>query len=283
MMRTQRLTFVLIAAAALLAACTKPAGDAAKTTAAPAAGETAKAAKTVATVNGQAIAGETFDIFVQAVSGKPAAEIPPEQKTQMLEQLINMTLAAQAADKEGLQNDPQLKARLNLIQTQLLAEAATEKYMKANPVNDTESKAEYDAQVANMPVEYKARHILVDSKEKADAIIAELKAGADFAKLAARDSKDPSGKQGGELGWFNLQAMVKPFSDAVAKLKKGETTQTPVQTQYGWHVIQLEDTRTPTVPAYEDVKQQVEQLTQRKKVQAYLDQLRKTAKIQITE
>ena len=95
-MRTQRLTFVLIAAAALLAACTKPAGDAAKTTAAPAAGETAKAAKTVATVNGQAIAGETFDIFVQAVSGKPAAEIPPEQKTQMLEQLINMTLAAQA-------------------------------------------------------------------------------------------------------------------------------------------------------------------------------------------
>ena len=134
-----------------------------------------------------------------------------------------------------------------------------------------------------MPVEYKARLMLVDTKEKAEAIIAELKKGADFAKLAARDSKDPSGKQGGDLGWFNLQSMVKPFSDAVAKLKKGETTQAPVETQYGWHVIQLEDTRSPTVPAYEDVKPQVEQLTQRKKVQAYLDQLRKNAKIQITE
>ena len=280
-MRTQRMTYVLIAAAALLAACTKPASDAAKP--AEPAESAAKEAKTVATVNGQAISGAAFDVFVQAVSGKPAAEIPADQKTQMLEQLINMTLAAQAAEKEGLQNDPQYKARLGLIQTQLLAEAATEKYIKGNPVNDTEAKAEYDAQVANMPVEYKARHILVDTKEKAEAIIAELKKGADFAKLAARDSKDPSGKQGGDLGWFNLQSMVKPFSDAVAKLKKGETTQAPVETQYGWHVIQLEDTRSPTVPAYEDVKPQVEQLTQRKKVQAYLDQLRKNAKIQITE
>lgn len=278
-MRTQRLTYVLIAAAVLMAACTKPAGDAAKPAAAPA----GKEPKTVATVNGQAISSETFDMFVQAVTGKDAQTIAPEQKTQMLDQLINMTLAAQAGEKEGLEKDPALQARLGLIQTQLLAEAATEKYMKSHPVNETEAKAEYDAQVAKLPMEYKARHILVDTKEKADAIIAELKAGADFAKLAAKDSKDPSGKQGGDLGWFSLQSMVKPFADAVAALKKGETTQTPVQTQYGWHVIQLEDTRTPTIPAYEDVKQQVEQLTQRKKVQDYLDQLRKTAKIQITK
>ena len=142
-MRTQRMTYVLIAAAALLAACTKPAGDAAKP--AEPAESAAKEAKTVATVNGQAISGAAFDVFVQAVSGKPAAEIPADQKTQMLEQLINMTLAAQAAEKEGLQNDPQYKARLGLIQTQLLAEAATEKYIKGNPVNDTEAKAEYDA------------------------------------------------------------------------------------------------------------------------------------------
>ncbi len=278
-MRTQRLTYVLIAAAVLMAACTKPAGDAAKPAAAPA----GKEPKTVATVNGQAISSETFDVFVQAVTGKDAQTIAPEQKTQMLDQLINMTLAAQAGEKEGLGKDPALQARLGLIQTQLLAEAATEKYMKSHPVNETEAKAEYDAQVAKLPMEYKARHILVDTKEKAEAIIAELKAGADFAKLAQKDSKDPSGKQGGDLGWFSLQSMVKPFSDAVAALKKGETTQTPVQTQYGWHVIQLEDTRTPTIPAYEDVKQQVEQLTQRKKVQDYLDQLRKTAKIQITK
>ncbi len=277
-MRIQRLPLVLIAAVGLLAACTKPAGDAAK----PADAAAAKPPVAVATVNGQAISSETFNVFVRAVSGKPDAEVPAEQKAQMLDQLINMTLAAQAGEKEGLQNGAEVKARLALLNTQLLAEAATEKYMKAHPVSESEVKAEYDAQVANMPMEYKARHILVDTKEKAEAIIKQLEAGADFAKLAAQDSKDPSGKNGGDLGWFNPQSMVKPFADAVMALKKGETTKQPVQTQYGWHVIQLEDTRTPTVPAFDEVKQQVETLTQRKKLQAYLDELRKTAKIQKT-
>lgn len=277
-MRIQRLSIVLLAAVGLLAACTKPAGDAAK----PAAGAAAAKPASVATVNGQAVPAETFNVFVQAVTGKPAAEATAEQKSQMLDQLIDMTLAAQAADKEGLQKDAAVKARISLLTTQILAQAATEKYLKSHPVSETEVKAEYDAQVAHMPMEYKARHILVDSKEKAEAIIKELAAGADFAKLAARDSKDPSGKSGGDLGWFGLQSMVKPFADAVAALKKGETTQQPVQTQYGWHVINLEDTRTPTAPAFDDVKQQVETLTQRKKLQAYLDELRKTAKIQKT-
>jgi peptidyl-prolyl cis-trans isomerase C len=150
-------------------------------------------------------------------------------------------------------------------------------------VSETEVKADYDAQVANVPMEYKAQHILVDTKEQAEAIIKELDAGADFAKLAAKDSKDPSGKTGGDLGWFSLQSMVKPFSDAVEALKKGEITQQPVETQYGWHVIRLEDTRTPTIPEFDDVKQQVEQMTQRKKIEAYLEELRKSAKIQKTE
>ena len=286
-MRTHRISLVLLAAASLLVACTKPADDAAK----PAAGAAAPKAVSVATVNGQAISAETFNVFLQAVTGKPAAEATPEQKTQLLDQLINMTLAAQAADKEGLQNGPEVKARISLLSTQILAEAATEKYMKSHPVSETEVKAEYDAQVAHMPMEYKAQHILVDTKEKAEAIIKQLDeattkkldVGALFSKLAAADSKDPSGKNGGDLGWFGLQSMVKPFADAVAGLKKGEITQQPVQTQYGWHVIRLEDTRTPPVPVFDDVKQQVETLTQRKKLQAYLDELRKTAKIQKTD
>jgi peptidyl-prolyl cis-trans isomerase C len=285
-MRTQRISLVLLAAAGLLVACTKPADDAAK----PAADAAAAKAVSVATVNGQTISAETFNVFLQAVTGKPAAEATPEQKTQLLDQLINMTLAAQAAEKDGLQNGPEVKARISLLGTQILAEAATEKYMKAHPVSETEVKAEYDAQVANMPMEYKAQHILVDTKEKAEAIIKQLDeatakkldVGAVFSKLAAADSKDPSGKNGGDLGWFSLQSMVKPFADAVTALKKGEITQQPVQTQYGWHVIRLEDTRTLTAPAFDDVKQQVETLTQRKKLQAYLDELRKTAKIQKT-
>jgi peptidyl-prolyl cis-trans isomerase C len=282
MMRMQRFPIVLVAALGLLSACTRPAGDAAK----PDAGKadaTAKAATVVATVNGKAIDSETFNVFVQAVANKPAAEIPAEQKTQMLEQLINMTLAAQAGEKEGLENDAAVKARMQLLKTQLLAEAATEKYMKAHPVSESETKAEYDTQVANMPKEYKARHILVDSKEKAEAIIKELAAGGDFAKIAAKQSKDAgSGSKGGDLGWFTAQSMVKPFADAVAGMQKGQTTPQPVQSEFGWHVINLEDIRTPAAPAYDDVKQQVEMLSQRKKLQAYLDELRKTAKIQIT-
>lgn len=281
-MRTQRISLVLLAAASLLVGCTKPAGDTGDA-AKPAADAAKPATGTVATVNGQKIAAETFDVFVQAVTGKPASEAAPEQKTQVLDQLIDMTIVAQAAEKEGLQNDPATKARISLLTTQILAQAATEKYLKAHPVSDTEVKADYDTQVANIPMEYKAQHILVDTKEQAEAIIKELDGGADFAKLAAKDSKDPSGKTGGDLGWFSLQSMVKPFSDAVAALKKGETTQQPVETQYGWHVIRLEDTRTPTVPAFDDVKQQVEQMTQRKKVEAYLEELRKSAKIQKTE
>jgi len=281
-MRMQRFPIVLLAALGLLSACTRPAGDAAK----PAAGKadaTAKATTVVATVNGKAIDSETFDVFLQAVANKPAAEIPAEQKTQMLEQLINMTLAAQAGEKEGLENDASVKARMQLLKTQLLAEAATEKYMKAHPGSESETKAEYDTQVANMPKEYKARHILVDSKEKAEAIIKQLDAGGDFAKIAAKESKDAgSGKNGGDLGWFTAQSMVKPFADAVAGMQKGQTTQQPVQSEFGWHVINLEDIRTPAAPAYEEVKQQVEVLSQRKKLQAYLDELRKTAKIQIT-
>jgi peptidyl-prolyl cis-trans isomerase C len=284
MMRMQRFPIVLVAALGLLSACTRPAGDAAK----PAAGKadaTAKATTVVATVNGKAIDSEMLNVFVLAVSSNnPAAAVTAEQKKQMLEQLINMTLAAQAGEKEGLENDAAVKARMQLLKTQLLAEAATEKYMKAHPVSESETKAEYDTQVANMPKEYKARHILVDSKEKAEAIIKELAAGGDFAKIAAKESKDAgSGKKGGDLGWFTAQSMVKPFSDAVAGMQKGQTTPQPVQSEFGWHVINLEDVRTPAAPAYEDVKQQVEVLSQRKKLQAYLDELRKTAKIQITE
>ena len=123
-----------------------------------------------------------------------------------------------------------------------------------------------------------------EKREATQAIIKELAAGGDFAKIAGKESKDAgSGKKGGDLGWFTAQSMVKPFSDAVAAMQKGQTTPQPVQSEFGWHVINLEDIRSPSAPAYDDVKQQVEMLAQRKKLQAYLDELRKTAKIQITK
>jgi peptidyl-prolyl cis-trans isomerase C len=284
-MRNLKTVLLLGAAIALgTTACTKPAEDAAKPaspTSAPAAAE--KVSPTLVTVNGKAINAHLLDTFLLAVTGKPAAEATKEQRDALLEQLVNMTLAAQAAEKDGQGNSPDVKARLDLLHTQILAEAASDKYVKSHPVSEDEIKAAYDSEVANMPKEYKARHILLETKEAADAVIKELLAGGDFAKIAKAKSKDPgSAAKGGDLGWFSAQTMVKPFSEALAKLEKGKTTTEPVQTQYGYHVIQLEDVRSPTAPAFEDVKEQVKMFAQRKKLQSYLDDLRKTAKIQKT-
>lgn len=279
-MRTSRFLFVL-AAAGMLAACTKPAGDATKSAEAPKAATEAAKSAVAATVNGKQITQEMLDTFSQAVMGNAPAPATDEQKAQLLDQLINMTLAAQAAEKDGLQKDPKVAGRLDLLRTQILAEAASEKFIKANPVTDADLKAEYDTQVAGMQKEYKARHILVDKKETAESIIRELQAGGDFSKLATKESKDSSAKAGGDLGWFSPQTMVKPFGDAVKALEKGKYTTTPVQSEFGWHVIILDDVRSPEVPKLEDVKPQVEMFVQRKKLQEYLDGLRKTAKIQM--
>jgi peptidyl-prolyl cis-trans isomerase C len=275
-MRTSRFLFVL-AATGMLAACTKPAGDAPKA----AAGTDAATTAAVATVNGKELSGDLFDTFLQAVMGGSPHEAPTdEQKEQMVDQLITMTLAAQAAEKDGLQKDPKVAARLELLRTQILAEAASEKYVKANPVSEADLKAEYDTQIAAMPKEYKARHILVEKKETAESIIRDLQAGGDFAKLAAAESKDSSAKAGGDLGWFSPQTMVKPFADAVMALETGKYTLVPVESEFGFHVIQLDEVRSAEAPAFDEVKPQVEMFVQRKKLQEYLDGLRATAKIQ---
>jgi peptidyl-prolyl cis-trans isomerase C len=267
----------VLATAGILAACTKPADDAAKA----AEGAAPAAATTIVTVNGKKLSSDLYDIFVQAVTGGQMQEpLSDEQKSQMVDQLVNMTLAAQAAEKDGLQKDPKVVARVELLRTQILAEAATDKYIKSHPVSEDEMKAEYDTQIASMPKEYKARHILVDKQETAESIIRELQAGGDFSKLAKAESKDSSAQAGGDLGWFSPQSMVKPFADAVTSLEKGKYTTTPVQSEFGYHVIILDDVRSPEAPKFEDVKPQVEMFVQRKKLQEYLDGLRKTAQIQ---
>jgi peptidyl-prolyl cis-trans isomerase C len=275
MMLHTRSTLLVVAAAALLTACTRPSGDTAGS-ATPAGSTTA-----VATVNGKPISSEMFDVFLRAVTGKPSAEVSAEEKEQLLDQLISMTLAAEAAQKDGLDKDADVKARLDLLHTQILAEAATEKYAETHPISEEALKAEYDQQIASMPKEYKARHILVDDKETAESLIRDIKAGGDFAKLAEKESKDSgSAQQGGDLGWFSPQTMVKPFADAVTGMEVGSITEEPVQSEFGWHVIQLEEVRSPQPPAFEDVKQQVEMLARRKGLQTYLDELRASAKIQ---
>ena len=273
-MRHPRSTILLTAFLGLFAACTRPAEDTAAKSATP-------ATPAIATVNGKPISSEFFDEFLTAATGQPAAQATPEQKSQLLDQLLNMSVAAQSAETDGLANDPAVKTRLELLRLQVLAEAASEKFMKAHPSTEAEIKAEYDTQVAAMPKEYRARHILVDSKETAESVIRELDAGGDFAKLASKESKDEaSAAKGGELDWFRLDHMVKPFSDAVLALDKGQTTKEPVQSEFGWHVIRLEDERSPAAPAFEEVKDRVDMIVKRKKLQAHFEELRKTANVQ---
>jgi peptidyl-prolyl cis-trans isomerase C len=194
--------------------------------------------------------------------------------------MISMQLVAEQGLKDGLDKDPDVTARLAVARMRLLADAESQKYLKGKEPTDADLHAEYDSAVASMDkTEYHARHILVANQETAEAIIKRLKGGAKFEDLAKAQSLDGSKAQGGDLGWFTLARMVKPFADAVKGLKKGEITPQPVQTQFGWHVIQLEDTREVNPPPFEQVKEQITNRVIQKKLQAYVAELRKTAKI----
>jgi peptidyl-prolyl cis-trans isomerase C len=236
--------------------------------------------ETVATVNGEAISKSEFELYVQTIEKQSGRQVPEDQKAEILDQYIGMHLAADAAEQQGLTKEPAVRNQLELARINVIVDAALQKYLEEHPVNDDELKPEYDKQVDAMPREYHARHILVDDKETADAVTKEVKGGADFAALAKKRSKDSSSESGGDLGWFTPDSMVKPFADAVVALKPGEVTSEPVQSQFGWHVIKLEDSRASAPPPFEDVKDRVKVLVQRKKLQAYLDELRQGAKIE---
>jgi len=235
----------------------------------------------VATVNGAQITRAMFDFYVKNTAGKSVAEISPEQRAQLLDNLVRGEVIAQQAAKDGLDKVGDTASLLALSRLQILEQAGAEQYLKDKKPTDAERQAEYDAQVMLMPkTQYHARHILVASQDAAQKVIDQLKKGAKFEDLAKKDSTDASKNQGGDLGWFSPSNMVKPFADAVTTLKKGEYTQTPVHTQYGWHVIELIDTRETPVPPLDQVKDRVDQLVENKKFRAYQDDLMKTAKIE---
>jgi peptidyl-prolyl cis-trans isomerase C len=266
----------LVAAVALLAACNK-----APQTAAPATAE-ASAAPVVATVNGVALTRPEFDIYEKnLLRNAKVQSLTPDQQNQVLDDLVTMQIMAAQGEKEGLENDPDVKANLGLLHMRVLADAESQKFVKSTTPSDAELHAEYDTAVSQMDKsEYHARHILVASKDQAEQVIKKLKSGAKFEELAKTQSTDTGSKNnGGDLGWFTTSRMVKPFADAVKNLKKGEIS-APVQTQYGWHVIQLEDTREASPPPFDQVKPQITDAVMRKKLQAYVEDLKKQAKIE---
>src|SRR3984893_6142024 len=260
----------------LLAACGKG-----QPAAAPAATDSA-AAPSVAVVNGVAIPRADYDGFLKnLLQGKPVPpDLTAEQNSKCLEELTTLQLVSTQAVKDGVDKDPEVAANLDVLRMRVLSDGESQKFLKGKEPTDAELHAEYDGDISAMDkTEYHARHILVGSKEKADQLIKKLKGGAKFEDVAKAESTDNSKTSGGDLCWFTATRMVPPFAAAVKALKKGETTPEPVQTQYGWHIIKLEETREVTPPPFDHVQAQVTKNLIQKKLVAYVEDMKKTAKI----
>jgi peptidyl-prolyl cis-trans isomerase C len=238
-------------------------------------------AQNVATVNGKGIPASKVDVIVKQVVAQGKQTDTPQLREAIKQDLITKEVLLQEADKQGFSSHPEVKAQIDNLRQSIIINAMLADYLKKNPVKDSDIQAEYEkykAQVGDK--EYHARHILVATEAEAKDIIAKLKGGAKFEDLA-KNSKDPgSAARGGDLGWASPANYVRPFADAMVALKKGEITQTPVQSQVGFHVIQLEDMRPTKIPALEQVKQQVADALQQHRVQAYREDLVKKAKVQ---
>lgn len=242
----------------------------------------AKVENPVAFVNGKAIGQSELDEFVQMRSTtQPGAALDEDAA---LQELVSLEALRQKAEAEGIQNRDDVKENLERQRTNLLINTLLSEQMDSFKPSEEEMKAKYEEQMGKMNnTEYKARHILVDAEDKAKELIVELDGGADFAALAKEHSTGPSGANGGDLGWFNSKTMVEPFADAVQEMEKGQYSKEPVQTQFGWHVILLEDTRKMEVPPYDAVKAQVAEIMQQEALKNYIDGVREGATIEITK
>ncbi|WP_426112713.1 peptidyl-prolyl cis-trans isomerase [Massilia sp. PWRC2] len=237
-------------------------------------------AQNVATVNGKPIPAAKVDQIVKQVVAQGKQADSPQLREAIKKDLINREVMIQEADRQGVANRPDVKMALDNARQSIVINAMLQDYVKKNPVKDADIKAEYDkykSQVGDK--EYHARHILVATEDEAKAIIVKLKAGGKFEELA-KQSKDGSAANGGDLDWASAASYVPEFSAAMIKLNKGQITETPVKTQFGYHVIKLEDTRAAKVPSFDEVKQQVAESIQQRRLAAYRDELAKKAKIQ---
>jgi peptidyl-prolyl cis-trans isomerase C len=239
------------------------------------------AAQNVAIVNGKPVPMARVDALAAqlAKAGRP---ISPEVQGQIKDEVIAREIFMQEAQKRGLDGSDDFKAQMELARQTLLIRELFADYQKSNPVTDADIQAEYDKfAAANSGKEYRARHILVEKEDEAKVIIASLKKGGKFEDIAKKQSKDPgSGANGGDLDWANAASYVPEFSGALTKLKKGQTTEAPVKTQFGWHVIRLDDVRDSQLPKLEEVKPQIAQQLQQQKLAKFQEDLRGKAKVE---
>lgn len=239
------------------------------------------AAQNLAIVNGKAVPKERVETLKQQVerSGRP---ISPEMENQIKEEVIAREIFMQEAQKRGLEATSDYKAQMELARQTILIRELFVDFQKTNPVTDAEIQAEYDKfAAANAGKEYKASHILVEKEDEAKAIIAALKKGGKFEEIAKKQSKDPgSGARGGDLDWANPSSYVPEFTEALVKLEKGKLTQAPVKSQFGWHIIRLDDVREAQLPKIDEVKPQIAQQLQQQKLAKFQEDLRAKAKVE---
>jgi peptidyl-prolyl cis-trans isomerase C len=232
-------------------------------------------AETVATVNGVEIDSTLMDMYLASRIQKPAEQATPEERDVVMQELTDIYLLTTQPNAKEVGDDPMVQAQIELQSRAALAQAVASDFFTKNPASDEEVLAEYEAQMLLAPsLQFKARHILVETQAAATDLIAQLNDGADFEELAKANSTGPTGPNGGDLGWFSPDQMVKPFSDAVAALDNGAHTSKPVQTQFGWHVILREESRENQPPTLDSVRDVLKQRVEQNKFQGYLERLR---------
>ncbi len=235
----------------------------------------------LATVNGSTVTQQQVMSYAQARQ-QQGQSLPPRM---LLEELINRELITQNATQQGLNKDKEFLAALEEQNANLLAAYAIQKTIQAGgEITEKTLRAEYDKYAASLSeTEYRASHILLENKADAEAVISELNSGKEFAKLAEEKSTGPSAPEGGSLGWFRPEQMVEPFADALIQLKTGEYSSEPVETQFGWHVILLQETRKLPAPSFESMQEQLQNNIINNRVQNYIMGLRETAKIEMSQ
>ena len=232
-------------------------------------------------VNGKEIPQSRIDAGVKSRVSQGMPDTP-ELRNSVKDALVNQEIIAQEALKRGLNKKPDVAAAIDINRQDILVNAYVQDYLERNPVNEDALKKEYERIKSQMGGrEYKARHILVENESEAKDVITQLKKGANFEKLAAERSKDTGTKdRGGDLDWNVPGNFVKPFGDALAKLKKGQMSDVPVQSNFGWHIIRLDDERPFQAPGYDSVKQNIQRSMQQQMVQKMLAELRSKAKVE---
>ncbi len=236
-------------------------------------------AQNIATVNGKAVPKSRVDLLLQQAQ-KAGQQVSPEMQGQARDQVVIREIFAQEAERRGIPASADFRAQMELARQSILIRELFDDYRKKNPIADAEAKVEYDKFKGQATgTEYRARHILVEKEEEAKALLAQIKGGAKFEDLAKANSKDPgSGANGGDLDFAKPDSYVPEFGAALTKLKKGEMTEAPVKSQFGWHIIRLDDTREASFPAFDEVKGQLLQRMEQVRLQKYQDELRSKAK-----